>query len=148
MTFKENVDQGIGTLLINSSFLSRSKKNPLGKLWELGIRKRFLKEYGVDVAGLFTYDVDRGVVSGSFCLNYAVPKLNKDIDVRVYVERFKDTFGIQMAFFEDIIEAFVEDTDKGLRAYEDLVEANVTADVLNELIRTFLHSKGVQTQKK
>ena len=46
MTFKENVDQGIGTLLINSSFLSRSKKNPLGKLWELGIRKRFLKEYG------------------------------------------------------------------------------------------------------
>ena len=146
VTFRENAGQGIGTLLISGLRIQHGRHDPLGKIWA-SVRKRIREKYHVDVVGLFTYDDAKKVVSCSFCLNYCIAE-TKGVEEKIYTARFLDTFGHQMTDFEDVIMAFMDDSENGLTAYEELVKTGATNRQLDQFLNKFLCSTGTRTQSE
>lgn len=143
LTFTENAGEGIGTLIISGLKVAHGRHDPLGKIWA-SVRKRIRENYKVDVVGLFTYDDARKIVSCSFCLNYYVTEM-KQLNEKVYTVRYMDSFPFQMADFEDVVIAFVDDEENGLTAYEKLVKAGATNRQLDQLLNRFLLSVNMRT---
>ena len=144
LNFKENAENGLGTLIISGFCPPHDGYDPVGKIWA-SVRKRIFERYRVDVVGLFTYNEEKEITTGSFCLNYSILERN-GVNERVYVSRFKDTFQMQMTLFEDVIIAFIDDPI-GLTAYQDLLYQGATQKQLDKGVNAFLRSINVRTEK-
>ena len=145
VTFQENVGPGIGTLVINGLVLPHDTYDPLGKIWA-SVKKRLRERYRVDVAGLFTYNDEKKVISCSFCLNYGISEI-RGLDSKVYTARFESTFDCQMVDFEEVIEAFIE-SPNGLSAYKKALKTNPGKRDIDKVINSFLFSVGMRTEKE
>ena len=146
INFQENVGHGFGTLLINGLTISHNGYDPLGKIWA-SARRRVREKWHVDVVGLFTYNDEKGVISCNFHLSYCATEMGS-INEKLYSERYKDSFPHQMAFFEDILLAFVDDQENGLSAYEQLYPEHTNDRELDRLIDRFLCSINVRTKRE
>ena len=149
MTFQENFtktkdEYGLGSLLIAGLCPSHSGYNPIGKIWA-SVRKRIWERYCVDVVGLFTYNSEKEVVMGTFCLNYSVIE-ESGIDRRIYVTRFTDTFQLQMTLFEEALIAFA-DSPNGLTDYEAALVRGANNRQLDQLLNSFLRSINIRTEE-
>lgn len=148
INFQEKIAEdiyGLGSILITGLCPSNRHYNPLGKIWA-SVRKRIWEQYGVDVVGLFIYDNDNQLVTGSFCLNYSAIE-NTGIDKRIYISRFSDTFQLQMQMFEDTLIAFA-DSPNGLESYEAALARGESVKQLNEILNSFLCSINMRTKEK
>ena len=135
---------GFGVAQITNFSIPHQGFNPMGKLWA-SVRRENRRKYGVNVTAIFLHDEADDIISCSLCLDYGY-QLAKDIDQRVYEQRFIDTFDHQLITLEKTLEAFVDD-ENGYAAYLDHIEKNggiADEAYCNELFNQFLRGIGLK----
>lgn len=164
--YNHNSKDGVGVLTITGLPLEESPYYaPLGKLYS-SCRKRIDEQYGVQVTGIFMYDYPtRGIITCNFhpnCYNCN----NEDAKIKKVLQRFEDTFELQIALFCNVIECFMDDQENGYQTYlkhlehihevakkdypseeeRKLAISKATAEC-DEMFDVFLLSIGVKTDK-
>ena len=101
---------------------------------------------------LFFYEQDMSLCSCNFCLNFA-PVERLEISDAEYRDRFEQTFNLQMALFEEVINCFVTKENgyslylKCLEAAENITDNEERYDLFNMMFNDFLKSINIKTEQ-
>ena len=152
ITYESKCANGFGSMIIKGlSFPPNPDFDPLGKIWA-SVRKRIEERWKVSVTGIFFYEQDMSLCSCNFCLNFA-PVERLEISDAEYRDRFEQTFNLQMALFEEVINCFVTNENgynlylKCLEAAKDITDDEERYDWFNMMFNDFLKKINIKTEQ-
>ena len=114
-----------GNLIITSqtTLPTFNSHDPLSQIWGK-VKLKIEKLYQMKPCATIQRPVPGTTVISIFP-NWAYHEAKcPQMDERLYAQRFKDTFELQVQEFEDAILAWIDDTEFGLPAYEHILELN------------------------
>ncbi len=103
--FKEELGEGVGTLVISGIKLTRTF---LDKIWAKFKKYFLLRSYHLDVT--CTFKMSEGSIECHMFANYAYAE-KASIDPRCLGERFRQTFSLWVAEFRQLLEAIADDNE-------------------------------------